>query len=205
MIVLGLTGSIAMGKSTTAAMFRDLGVPVHDSDKTVHRLYEGPAAAAIEARFPGTTSQGRVDRQRLSQRVLDDPQAMAELEAIVHPMVRDEEAEFLRTARSAGEPLVILDIPLLFETGAQDRVDAVVVVSATPQIQRRRALERPGMTEEKFAAILRRQIPDETKRRQADFVVDTSHGLAHARAQVAEIRDRILAGAWNGRKRSGKS
>jgi dephospho-CoA kinase len=205
MIVLGLTGSIAMGKSTTAAMFRDLGVPVHDSDETVHRLYEGPAVALIEARFPGTTKSGRVDRRLLSQRVLKDPRAMAELEAIVHPLVRQDEEVFLEAARSAGEPLVVLDIPLLFESGATDRVDAVVVVSASPEIQRQRALARPGMTEEKFEAILRRQVPDETKRLKADFVIDTSHGLAHAKAQVAAIRDRILAGDGNRAKRSGKS
>jgi dephospho-CoA kinase len=204
MIVLGLTGSIAMGKSTTAAMFRDLGVPVHDSDETVHRLYEGPAAAAIEARFPGTTSGGRVDRQLLSQRVLGDSQAMAELEAIVHPLVRDDETAFLEEARSAGVPLVVLDIPLLFESGGRNRVDAVVVVSADADIQRRRALARPGMTEQKFEAILRRQVPDETKRRNADFVIDTSHGLDPARAQVEAIRDAILAGGWQKKKKSGK-
>jgi dephospho-CoA kinase len=187
MIVLGLTGSIGMGKSTTTAMFSDLGVPVHDADATVHRLYSGRAAPLVEKAFPGTVSEGTVDRQKLAAAVLENPEAMKTLERIVHPLVREEEEAFLHEHRIAGTDLVVLDIPLLFETGGENRVDQIIVVSAGPEVQRERVLARPGMTEEKFEAILRRQTPDDEKCRRADFVVDTSKGMDFAREQVAAI------------------
>jgi dephospho-CoA kinase len=187
MFVLGLTGSIGMGKSTTAGFFAEAGVPVHDADAVVHRLYEGGAVQAIEAAFPGTTTNGKVDRDKLGRRVLDDLPALARLEAIVHPLVRTAEAEFLTAADAAGAKVAVLDIPLLFETGSDARVDAVVVVSAPPDVQHERAFERPGMTEEKLRAILANQMADDEKRRRADFVVDTSKGLDSARAQVHGI------------------
>jgi dephospho-CoA kinase len=193
MFVLGLTGSIGMGKSTAARFFAEAGVPVHDADGVVHRLYEGEAAAAIEAAFPGTTTCGKVDRAKLAERVLDDPAAIRRLEAIIHPLVRESEAKFLADAGGRGEPVVVLDIPLLFETGAQDRVDAVVVVSAGPQAQRARVLGRPGMSESKLEAILAKQMPDAEKRRRAHFVVDSSGALDSARAQVHGIL-RAIAG-----------
>jgi dephospho-CoA kinase len=187
MIILGLTGSIGMGKSTTATMFREEGVPVHDSDEAVHRIYAGPAAPLIEAAFPGTVVDGVVDRQLLAQRVLGKPEELRRLEGIIHPLVRKDADAFLDGARAKGEKLVLLDIPLLFETGGTDRVDRIVVVTAPPEIQRERVLRRPGMTEEKFAAILARQVPDEEKRRQADYVIDTSLGMEAARQRVREI------------------
>ena len=187
MFILGLTGSLGMGKSTTARFFAEEGVPVHDADAVVHRLYEGEAAAAIEAAFPGTTAGGKVDRTRLAARVLGDDAALARLEAIVHPLVQDAERRLIAQARSRGEKIAVLDIPLLFESGADRRVDAVVVVSAPPDVQRARVLERPGMTVEKLEAILARQMPDAEKRARADFVVDTSQGFDAARAQVRAI------------------
>ena len=187
MLVLGLTGSIGMGKSTTAQFFADEGVPVLDADAVVHQLYEGEAVTAIEHAFPGTTRNGRVDRTELSRRVIGDPQALRQLEAIVHPLVRAVQTRFLKEAERLGAPAAVLDIPLLFETGGDDRVDAVVVVTAPAHIQRARVLERPGMTVEKFDALMQRQVPDEEKRRRADFVVDTSHGFDSARAQVRAI------------------
>jgi dephospho-CoA kinase len=187
MIVLGLTGSIGMGKSTTAKFFAEEGVPVHDADATVHRLYENDAAAAIEAAFPGTTSGGRVDRPKLAARVLGDDTARKRLETIVHPLVRESETKFLSEARARRAPVVVLDIPLLYETGGEQRVDAVVVVSAPAEVQRERVLARPGMTEERFTQILAAQVPDAEKRRRADFVVDTSQGFDAARAQVRDI------------------
>jgi dephospho-CoA kinase len=187
MFVLGLTGSIGMGKSVTAGFFAEAGVPVHDADATVHRLYEGEAVAAIEAAFPGTTLNGKVDRDKLGRCVLGEPAALKRLEAIVHPLVRAEEERFLATAGAAGAKVAVLDIPLLFENGGDRRVDAVVVVSAPPEMQRVRTFERPGMTDEKFAAILAKQMPDAEKRRRADFVVDTSNGFDAARAQVQTI------------------
>jgi dephospho-CoA kinase len=186
-IVLGLTGSIGMGKSTTAAMFREAGVPVHDSDEAVHRLYAGTAAPLIEAAFPGTVAAGVVDRTRLSARVLGDPAAFKQLESIVHPLVRADADAFLQANREAGAAVALLDIPLLFETGGRARVDRVVVVSADAQTQRSRVLARPGMSEAKFEQILARQVPDADKRAMADFVVDTGHGLAPARRQVEAI------------------
>ncbi|MBZ9745830.1 dephospho-CoA kinase [Mesorhizobium sp. CO1-1-7] len=187
MIVLGLTGSIGMGKSTTARMFAEAGVPVHDSDETVHRLYAGKAAPLVEAAFPGTTVGGSVDRAKLGARVLGDAAALKKLEAIIHPLVRADADAFLARHREAGESLVVLDIPLLFETGGRGRVDKVVLVTAPAEVQRQRVLARPGMSEEKLASILARQVPDAEKRRLADFVIDTGEGLAAARAAVASI------------------
>jgi dephospho-CoA kinase len=187
MVVIGLTGSLGMGKTTTARFFAEAGVPVYDADETVHRLYTGDAAAPIEAAFPGTTGKDGVDRARLAQAVLGDAAALARLEAIVHPLVRREELRFLEAAQGAGARVAVLDIPLLFETGGDRRVDAVVVVSAPAEIQRARAFERPGMTEEKFRALVAKQMPDEEKRRRADFVVDSSKGQDYARTQVHAI------------------
>jgi dephospho-CoA kinase len=186
-IVLGLTGSIGMGKSTTARFFAEEGVPVHDADAAVHRLYEGEAVSAIERAFPGTTLAGKVDRDLLGRRVLGAPAALERLEAIVHPLVRAAEQRFLAEAEQAGAGIAVLDIPLLFETGADQRVDAVVVVSAPAAIQRMRVLARPGMSAEKLDAILAKQLGDEQKRARADFVVDTSRGYDSARAQVHAI------------------
>ena len=191
MFVLGLTGSLGMGKSTTAKFFAEEGIPVHDADATVHRLYEGEAVAAIEAAFPGTTVNGRVDRTRLAKCAIDDPVAMRRLEAIVHPMVQAAEERFLAEAEQNHAAVVVLDIPLLFETSGEKRCDAVVVASAPADVQRVRILERPDMTEQKFAAILARQMPDAEKRRRADFVVDTSMGFDQARAQVRDILTRV--------------
>jgi dephospho-CoA kinase len=185
--VLCLTGSLGMGKSATAKMFADAGVPVHDSDAVVHALYEGEAVAAIEAAFPGTTADGKVDRAKLAAVVINDRAALKRLEAIVHPLVGAARDKFLGDAQSSGTPVVLLDIPLLFEIGGEARCNAVVVVSAPPDMQRTRAFERPGMTEEKFAALVAKQVPDAEKRRRADFVVDTSKGFDHARDQVRDI------------------
>jgi dephospho-CoA kinase len=187
MFILGLTGSLGMGKSTTARFFAEEGVPVHDADAVVHRLYEGEAAAAIEAAFPGTTSAGKVDRNKLAARVLGDAAALKRLEAIVHPLVQAAERSLIAEARARGEKIAVLDIPLLFETRGEERVDAVVVVSAPPEVQQARVLERSGMTMEKLEAILARQMPDAEKRRRADFIVDTSQGFEAARAQVRAI------------------
>jgi dephospho-CoA kinase len=191
MFILGLTGSLGMGKSTTARFFAEEGIPVHDADAVVHRLYDGEAAAAIEAAFPGTTVGGRVDRDKLAARVLADAAALKRLETIVHPLVQEAERRLLAEAQARGEKVAVLDIPLLFETGGQDRVDAVVVVSAPPEVQRSRALERPGMTVDKLDAILAKQMPDQEKQRRADFVVDTSRGFEAARAQVRAILDAV--------------
>ena len=193
MFVLGLTGSIGMGKSTAARFFSEAGVPVHDADAAVHRLYQGEAAALIEAAFPGTTADGEVDRLKLAARVLDDPAAIRRLEAVIHPLVRESEKKFLAEAAERGDRIVVLDIPLLLETGAEQRLDAVVVVSADPQVQRARVLGRPGMNEAKLAAILAKQLPDSEKRRRAHFVVDTSGNLDSTRAQVHGIL-RAVAG-----------
>jgi dephospho-CoA kinase len=187
-VILGLTGSIGMGKSATAKMFSALGVPVHDADAAVHALYGpgGEAAAAIGAAFPGVLDpQGGVDRARLREAVLGDPDRMAALEAIVHPLVRAASTAFL--ARHADAPLVVLDIPLLYETGGESRCDAVAVVSAPPAVQRARVLARPGMTEEAFQAILAKQMPDAEKRARAEFVIDTSRGFPAAEAEVTRI------------------
>ena len=191
MFILGLTGSLGMGKSVTARFFAEQGVPVHDADAVVHRLYEGQAAAAIEAAFPGTTAGGKVDRDKLAARVLGDGAALKRLEAIVHPLVQEAERRLLAEAEARGEKVAVLDIPLLFETGGEKRVDAVVVVSAPPEVQRSRVLERRGMTVEKLEAILAKQMPDDEKRRRADFVVDTSRGFEAARADVRAILDAV--------------
>ena len=194
MIVLGLTGSIGMGKSTTARMFRDAGVPVHDSDETVHRLYAGEAARLIEKRFPGVVHDGVVDREKLAKAVLGQPDALKDLERIVHPLVRADADAFLERHRQEGARLALLDIPLLFETGGEDRVDRIVVVTAPVEVQRERVLARAGMTEEKFEAILSRQVPDEEKRRRADYIIDTGQGMDAARRRVAEIVDELTGG-----------
>ena len=193
MVILGLTGSIGMGKSTTAAMFQALGVPVHDSDATVHLLYSGAAAPLIEAAFPGVVEAGTVNRTLLGQRVLGDAGAMKRLEAIVHPLVRGEEQAFLKAAATSRAPVAVIDIPLLFETKGESRVDVIVVVSAPPAIQRQRVLARPGMTKERFQQILSRQMPDREKRGRAHFVVDTGRGLDHAQRQVRDILRAIAA------------
>jgi len=187
MLVLGLTGSIGMGKSTTAKLFAEAGVPVYDADATVHLLYEGEAVAAIEAAFPGTTVNGKVDRARLSPRVVHDAAAMKRLESIVHPMLRSHHQKFLDDAERSGAPVAVVDIPLLYETGGESRVDAVVVVTTGAEAQRERILARDGMTAEKLDAILAKQLPDAEKRRRADFVVDTSHGIEPVRVRVREI------------------
>ena len=191
MIVLGLTGSIGMGKSTTARMFADAGVPVHDSDETVHRLYAGAAAPLIEARFPGVVANGTVDRDKLSAAVLGNREALRDLEKIVHPLVRADADAFIALNREAGQKLVLLDIPLLFETGGEGRVDRIVVVTAPAQVQRERVLARPGMTADKFEAILARQVPDAEKRARADFVIDTGPGIDAARAAVRAIVEEL--------------
>lgn len=187
MIVLGLTGSIGMGKSTAAKMFREAGVPVHDSDEAVHRLYAGKAAPLIEAAFPGVTRDGAVDRALLGQRVLGDAAALKTLEGIVHPLVRADADAFLTHHRQTGAPLAVLDIPLLFETGGRGRVDKVAVVSAPAEQQRERVLARPGMTEEKFESILAKQVPDSEKRRLADYIVDTGSGFEVTRQAIRAI------------------
>lgn len=189
MIVLGLTGSIGMGKSTTAAMFEAEGVPVYDSDAAVHALYAagGAAVAPVETAFPGVVTDGAIDRAKLSARVVGDPEALAKLEAIVHPLVGAHRIGFFDKARAEGHEIVVLDVPLLFETGGQKSVDKVVVVSAPPEVQRARVLARPEMTPEKFEAILARQLPDAEKRARADFVIDTGRGVDHAREQVRDL------------------
>jgi dephospho-CoA kinase len=187
MRVLGLTGSIGMGKSTTAKLFAEAGVPVYDADATVHAVYEGEAAPAIEQAFPGTTVDGKVDRDKLSAKVLHDPAAIRQLEAIVHPMLRAYHQKFLDDAERSGAPVAVVDVPLLFETGGEKRVDAVVVVSTDPDTQRQRILARGNMTAEKLDAILARQLPDAEKRKRADFVVDTSHGLEPVRIRIKDI------------------
>lgn len=187
MIVIGLTGSIGMGKSTTAAMFAERGVPVADSDAIVHRLYNERALPAIETAFPGTSGADGVDREKLSAAVVGNPQALLRLEEIVHPLVRQEQVELVAKARADGADMILLDIPMLFESRGEARVDKVVVVTCDPKIQRARVLARPGMTEAKFQAILARQTPDGEKRQRADFIIDTGEGLEAARACVDEI------------------
>ncbi len=193
MIRIGLTGSIGMGKSTTAKMFAAEGIPVHDADATVHALYSGRAAPLIEAAFPGTVSDGKVDRTLLSPHVLGKPEAMKKLEAIVHPLVREEEQLFLQRARADHRRIVMLDIPLLFETGGEARVDVVVVVTADADVQRERVLARPGMSEDRFEAILAKQMPDAEKRRRAHFLVDTGRGMEAAERQVRAILKALAA------------
>jgi dephospho-CoA kinase len=192
MLILGLTGSIGMGKSTTAKLFAEAGVPVYDADATVHQLYEGEAVPAIEAAFPGTTADGKVDRKRLSARVVHDPAAIRQLEQIVHPMLGASRQKFFDEAERSGAPVAVVDVPLLFETGGEKRVDAVVVVTTSPENQRARILARGTMTSEGLDAILARQLPDAEKRKRADFVVDTSHGLDPVRAQIRDILAKVV-------------
>lgn len=194
MIVLGLTGSIGMGKTTTAQMFLQEGVPVHDADATVHRLYEGEAASEIEALFPGTVVGGKVDRERLAKKVMNNPQALRKLERLIHPLVRRDAEQFLQDHRKKNTPLVVLDIPLLFETGDTERVDKILVVTAPEDVQRERVLARPGMSEEKFKSILARQVPDAEKRRRADYLIDTSQGMDSARAAVRQLIRQLTNG-----------
>jgi dephospho-CoA kinase len=184
MLVLGLTGSIGMGKSTVAAHFRRLGIAVCDADAEVHRLYEGAAAPLIEAAFPGTTQAGKVDRQKLAAALLGNPDALKRLEAIVHPLVFAAERRFLRQAAASGTAMAVLEIPLLLETGGETRVDVVVVCSAPLEKQRERVMQRPNMTAEKLDQMLRRQMPDAEKRARADFVVDTGGTIAETELQV---------------------
>ena len=187
MLIIGLTGSIGMGKSTTMQLFAEEGVPVYDADAAVHAVYAGEAVPVVEAAFPGTTADGKVDRQKLSAKVLGNPEALKKLETIVHPMLGAHRQQFLSDAEKSGAAIAVLDVPLLFETGGEKRVDAVVVVSAPADIQRTRVLARENMTEEKLDAILARQTPDAEKRRRADFVVDTSSGLEPVRARIRDI------------------
>lgn len=189
MLIVGLTGSLGMGKSTAADYLRSKGIPVLDADAEVHRLYEGAAVAPIEAAFPGTTRDGKVDRAKLSAALVAEPSRFAELEAIVHPLVRDSERTFLRNEAGRGAPLAVLEIPLLFETGADALVDATIVVSATPELQRERLLRRENLSPKKLDSLLARQMPDAEKRARADFVVDTSGEISASQAQI----DAILA------------
>lgn len=192
MLVLGLTGSIGMGKSTTAKMFAEAGIPVNDADQVVHDLYRGEAAPLVEAAFPGTTRGGSVDRALLSAALSENPARLKELENIIHPLVRQREREFIEHHRAAGAELVVLDIPLLFESGGESRVDKTIVVTCDPEIQKARVLERPGMNEEKFRMILSRQLTDGEKRKRADFVIDTGFGMDHARKGVAAIIESLI-------------
>ena len=207
MIILGLTGSIGMGKSTAAAMLRRLGVPLFDADAVVHRLL-GPAGAAvrtIENLFPGVRDEsGAINRRRLGQRVFGDPAALRRLEGILHPMVRHAEKRFVRQARARRARLVVLDIPLLFETGAPDRCDCVLVVSAPFRLQRERVMRRPGMTQSRFAEILRQQMPDREKRRRADFVVPTALGRSATFRRLQAIVRRLRQGDLPRRHRRGR-
>ena len=192
MKILGLTGSMGMGKSTTAKLFAEAGVPVYDADATVHMIYQGEAAPVIEAAFPGTTADGKVDRSRLSAKVVHDPLAIKRLEAIVHPMLRAHHQQFIDDAERSGAAVAVVDVPLLFETGGDKRVDAVVVVTTSPQIQRERILARGTMTSEALEGLLARQMPDAEKRARADFVVDTSRGLDPVRERIRDILDQVV-------------
>lgn len=189
--VLCLTGSLGMGKSTAAKFFAEAGVPVHDSDAAVHALYAGEAVPAVERAFPGSITNGKIDRAKLGAMVINDPAALRRLEAIVHPLVGASRRKFLDDAQARCAPVVVFDIPLLFETDAHGDCDAVVVVTAPPEIQRQRAFDRPGMTEEKFQALLAKQTPDAEKRRRADFIVDSSQSFDHTRAQIRDILRQI--------------
>jgi dephospho-CoA kinase len=193
MFILGLTGSIGMGKSTTAKFFREAGVPLHDSDAVVHRLYAGEAVAPVEEAFPGTVVDGKVDRAKLSEKLIGNPEAIKRLETIVHPLVRAVSVRFMQEQAARGARAIVLDIPLLFETGGEKNVDAVVVVSAPPDVQRARVLSRSGITAERFDALLARQMPDAQKRARAHFVVDSSRSFDSARAQVQGILRAIAA------------
>lgn len=193
MIIVGLTGSIGMGKSATATMFRELGIPVFDADAEVHALQakDGRAIPLIEEVFPGVINDGELDRQALGAIVFSDADAKKKLEAIMHPLVGEARVDFFAKAEAAGAPFVVLDIPLLFETGGNNACDKIVVVSAPAEIQRERVLARDGMTEEKFEQILAKQTPDADKRAGADYVIDTAQGFDHARAQVKAIVEKL--------------
>lgn len=193
MKIIGLTGSIGMGKSTTAAMFSAAGVPVNNADDVVHQLYSGAAVPLVEAAFPGTTKNGAIDRQELSRQLAAQPDKFKQLESIVHPLVRQKEIEFLKAAKDKGADFVILDVPLLFETGDRSRVDKTIVVTCPAEIQKQRVLSRPNMTEEKFNLILSRQVPDFEKRAKADYIIDTGNGFDSAQAQVNDIIRQIRA------------
>lgn len=197
MKIVALTGSIGMGKSTTSTMFKDLGVPIWDADAAVHRLYSagGSAVAPLQALIPDAIGPDGVDRAVLTSKILQDPALLKQIEAIVHPLVGKDRADFLAEARTKGAPLVMVDVPLLFETGGQAYVDAVIVVSCPPDMQRARVLARPGMTEEKFESILARQTPDDVKRAKSDFVIDTGLGLDAAREQVGKVHAALMAKA----------
>ena len=206
MIIAGLTGSIGMGKSETAKMFRALGIPVYDADAAVHAIYApgGSAVAPVEAAFPGVTNANGVDRDALAKRVLNDPAALKKLEAIVHPLVGLEQQKFLEQAAAENRELIVIDVPLLYETGGQKRVDCVVLVSAPYELQRERVLARPGMSEEKFQSILAKQVTDAQKRQLADYIIDSSQGLESAMAQVAALiplLKKVPARAWASRLR----
>jgi dephospho-CoA kinase len=203
MLIIGLTGSIGMGKSETAKMFAGLGLPVYDADASVHALYAkgGAAVEPVGAAFPQAVRDGAIDRTVLSQAVIGKPEELKRLESVIHPIVRQVQQDWLMAQDKAGAKLVVLDIPLLFETGGRSRVDVIVVVSAPPEIQRARVLARPGMTEEKLDAILLKQIPDAEKRKGADFVIDTGQGLDHALEQVKAVVERLknrLGHIWHG-------
>ena len=198
MKILGLTGSIGMGKTTTARLFGEAGAPVYDADSAVHAVYAegGPAAPLLEAAFPGVTRDGAVDREALSARVLADADALRRLESIVHPLLMQSRAEFIHAAVATGADVVVIDVPLLFETGADRMMQAVVVATAPEAVQRERVLARPGMTPAKLDAILARQLPDAEKRARADFVIDTGEGMESARRQVSQVLATIRAPGW---------
>jgi dephospho-CoA kinase len=187
MLILGLTGSVGMGKSTVAAMFAERGIPTFDADQTVHALYRGAAVAPVEAAFPGVAVDGAIDRELLGKRVIGDPAAIARLEKLVHPLVREAENAFRAKAARDGSRALLLDIPLLFETQGEHRVDVVIVVSAPAEIQRERVLSRPGASVERFEALLKRQMPDTEKRRRAHFIIDTAGSFDATRRQVADV------------------
>jgi dephospho-CoA kinase len=186
-LTIGLTGSIGMGKSTTAAMFRELGVPVHDSDAAVHELYASSAVFEVSAAFPGVVRDGAIDRNLLAAKVLGDRLAIRRLQEIVHPKVLAHRQEFLQRIRAGGYPFCVVDVPLLFETGAEQSVNVILVVTSTPDVQKQRVMSRPGMTTDKFEAIISNQMPDREKRRRAHWIIETTNGIACARRQVSGI------------------
>jgi dephospho-CoA kinase len=195
MKVIGLTGSIGMGKSTTAAMFREAGIPVYDADAAVHAAYDvgGIAVGPVGEAFPGTVKDGRVDREALRQAVLGKPEAMAKLNSIVHPLIGRDRAAVFEAAKASGADMIIMDVPLIFETGGEKNMDAVIVVSAPADMQRERVLAREGMSPERLDAILTQQVPDAEKRARAHYVIDTGQGLEHARAQVRAVIAKLRA------------
>lgn len=203
MIILGLTGSIGMGKTTSARLFAEEGAWVHDADRTVHELYSsgGAAVEAVGAAFPGVVKSGAVDRKALAKSISGNPEALRRLESVVHPFVAQARDAFIAEARGAGAQVVVLDVPLLFEAGQAERVDAVVVASAGPEVQRTRVLQRRGMTPETFEALLARQTPDAEKRARADFVIDTGHGVEDARAQVRQILAAVKNPDWRSKSK----